>query len=50
MCPEPLNIGAGPNLSLWAGWVLPYEADILLVGDSPSSLEEVRWSPSQGRT
>ena len=42
--PGALNIGAGPNLSLWAGWVLPYEADILLVGDSPSSLEEVRWS------
>ena len=39
-----VNIGAGPNLSLWAGWVLPYDADILLVGDSSSNLEEVRWS------
>ena len=39
------NIGAGPNLSLWAGWVLPYEADIFLVGDDTSSnLEEVRKS------
>lgn len=42
--PGALNIGAGPNLSLWAGWVLPYDADILLVGDSLSNLEEVRWS------
>lgn len=42
--PGSLNIGAGPNLSLWAGWVLPYDADILLVGDSSTNLEEVRWA------
>ncbi len=42
--PASVNIGAGPNLSLWAGWVLPYEVDILLVGDSSSNIEEVRWA------
>lgn len=39
------NIGAGPNLSLWAGWVLPYDADIFLVGaDASTNLEDVQKS------
>ncbi len=43
--PGAFNIGAGPNLSLWAGWVLPYEGDIFLVGDNSSAdLEYVRKS------
>ena len=43
--PGSFNIGAGPNLSLWAGWVLPYEGDIFVVGDDSSSdLEDVRKS------
>jgi hydroxyacylglutathione hydrolase len=42
--PGSFNIGAGPNLPLWSGWVLPYDADILLVGDSSTNLEEARWS------
>jgi len=43
--PGSFNIGAGPNLSLWAGWVLPYEGKILLVGDDSSGdLLDVRKS------
>ena len=34
--PGAFNIGAGSNLSLWAGWVLPYEGDIFIVGDDSS--------------
>ena len=43
--PGAFNIGAGPNLSLWAGWVLPYEVNIFIVGDdSMGSLEDARKS------
>jgi hydroxyacylglutathione hydrolase len=43
--PGAFNIGAGANLSLWAGWVLPYEGNIFLVGDEASgNLEEARKS------
>ena len=42
--PGAINIGSGPNLSLWAGWVLPYEGEIFLVGDDPSALMEARKS------
>ncbi len=32
--PGSINIGAGQNLSLWAGWMLDPETPILLIGDS----------------
>jgi hydroxyacylglutathione hydrolase len=30
--PGALNIGAGPSLSTWAAWLVPYDRPILLVG------------------
>ena len=43
--PGAFNIGAGSNLSLWAGWVLPYEGDVFIVGDDSSgNLEDARKS------
>jgi hydroxyacylglutathione hydrolase len=36
-----INIGAGSNLSLWAGWLLDPERAIVLVGDG-GELEEAR--------
>jgi hydroxyacylglutathione hydrolase len=32
--PGAINIGAGQNLSLWAGWLLDPEKRIVLIGDS----------------
>lgn len=40
--PGAFNIGAGPNLSMWASWVVPYDRPILLVGDNAVNLEEAR--------
>lgn len=37
--PGSLSIGAGPLLSVWAAWVVPYDRPILLVGDSTSDYE-----------
>lgn len=42
--PKALNIGAGQNLSMWAGWVVPYDRPILLVGDETSDIEQTRRS------
>jgi hydroxyacylglutathione hydrolase len=42
--PNALSIGAGPNLSLWAGWVVPYDRPILLVGDEGTDVEDARRS------
>jgi hydroxyacylglutathione hydrolase len=42
--PGSFNIGSGSNLSLWSGWVLPYDCPIFLVGDARTDLEEVRKS------
>jgi hydroxyacylglutathione hydrolase len=42
--PGALNIGAGQNLSMWAGWVVPYDTPILLVGDEATDLESARRS------
>lgn len=42
--PGSFSIGAGQNLSLWAGWVLPSDLSILLVGDEGVNLEEARRS------
>jgi Zn-dependent hydrolases, including glyoxylases len=42
--PGSFNIGLGPNLSLWSGWVLPYDQPIYLVGDAQTDLDEARRS------
>jgi hydroxyacylglutathione hydrolase len=42
--PGSLNIGAGQNLSMWAGWIVPPDHPILLVGDAGVTMEEVRRS------
>jgi hydroxyacylglutathione hydrolase len=42
--PGSFNIGAGQNLSMWAGWVLPYDRPILLAGDASVNLDEARRS------
>jgi hydroxyacylglutathione hydrolase len=33
--PNAINIGAGQNLSLWAGWMLDPQKPVLLVGEKP---------------
>ena len=38
--PGSFNIGAGPNLAMWAAWVLPPDTPILLVGDEQTNLDE----------
>ncbi len=40
--PGAINIGSGQNLSMWAGWVLPYDRPLLLAGDDGTDLEEAR--------
>ncbi|HUS06474.1 MAG TPA: MBL fold metallo-hydrolase [Bryobacteraceae bacterium] len=42
--PKSLNIGAGQNLSMWAGWVVAYDRPILLVGNDGTDLEAARRS------
>jgi hydroxyacylglutathione hydrolase len=42
--PGSFNIGAGPNLSTWAAWVLPYNQPILLIGDANTDMDMVRRS------
>lgn len=42
--PDALNIGAGQNLSMWAGWVVPYDRPILLVGEETTDIEQARRS------
>jgi hydroxyacylglutathione hydrolase len=42
--PGSLNIGAGQNLSMWAGWVVPYDRPILLVGEENTDIEQARRS------
>jgi len=41
--PGAINIGAGQNLSLWAGWMLPPDKPILLISED-GDLEQVRRS------
>ncbi len=38
------SIGAGPNLSTWSAWVVPYGHPLLLVGDSATDLDQARRS------
>ncbi len=42
--PGSINIGMGPNLSVWAPWVLPYDRPILLIGDANTDMEMARRS------
>ncbi len=42
--PGSFNIGAGQNLSMWAGWIIPPDRPILLVGDESVRVEEARRS------
>ncbi len=42
--PGSINIGAGPNLSTWASWLLPYDVPIVLVGDASTDHEQARRS------
>jgi hydroxyacylglutathione hydrolase len=42
--PGALNIGAGPNLSMRAGWVARYDRPLALVGDARTDLEAARQS------
>ncbi len=42
--PGSFNIGAGPQLSMWAAWVVPYDQPILLVGDEHTDMEDARRS------
>jgi hydroxyacylglutathione hydrolase len=41
--PGSINIGAGQNLSLWAGWLLEPAKPIVLIGD-PAELDSARRS------
>ncbi|MGI9071264.1 MAG: rhodanese-like domain-containing protein [Bryobacteraceae bacterium] len=40
--PRSFNVGAGPNLSMWAAWLVPYDRPILLVGDAETDMDESR--------
>jgi hydroxyacylglutathione hydrolase len=40
--PGAFGIGAGPNLSIWAAWVVPYETPILLVAPEADITDAVR--------
>lgn len=40
--PNAINIGAGQNLSLWAGWLLDPNKNIVLVADNGDSIESRR--------
>jgi hydroxyacylglutathione hydrolase len=42
--PQSFNIGLGQNLSMWAGWVVPYDRPILLAADDGMDIEEARRS------
>lgn len=37
--PGSYNIGSDQNLAMWAGWVVPYDRPIYLVGDDSTDLE-----------
>ncbi len=39
--PGSINIGLGKNFATWAGWVLPYDQDLLVVVDRPEDTPEV---------
>lgn len=40
--PGSINLGAGPSLGFWAGWVVPYDRPIYLVTEDEKVLDETR--------
>jgi hydroxyacylglutathione hydrolase len=38
--PDAFGIGADGQLSMWAGWVVPYETPLLLVASDPTEAED----------
>jgi hydroxyacylglutathione hydrolase len=38
--PLAFGIGAGPGLSTWASWVVPYDVPLLLVADDPDVVSD----------
>ncbi len=38
--PASFSVGAGPNLSTWAAWVVPYDRPLLLVADEVEEIDE----------
>lgn len=42
--PGAYSIGAGPNLSTWAAWVLPYDRPILMIGETTTDMDAARRS------
>ena len=40
--PGSINLGAGPSFGFWAGWAVPYDRSIYLVGEDENVMEEVR--------
>jgi hydroxyacylglutathione hydrolase len=38
--PGAINIPLGPNLPTWAGWVLPYDKQLVIVAQNPSEVPE----------
>jgi len=41
--PGSLNVGAGTSFPVWAGSVLPADAETLLVMDDPGQLQDLYW-------
>lgn len=39
--PGALNIGAGPKMALWAGWMLDADKPLLLVTDSDGAVDDI---------
>lgn len=39
--PGAINIPLGPNLPTWAGWVLPYDKNLVIVASDPSEVPQV---------
>jgi hydroxyacylglutathione hydrolase len=40
--PEALNLGIAGNLSMWAGWLLEPETDVIFVGETEEDCREAR--------
>jgi hydroxyacylglutathione hydrolase len=40
--PGALNLGLGGNLAMWAGWLLPPEAEVIFLGENEADCQEAR--------
>jgi len=40
--PGSINLGAGPSFGFWAGWLVPYDRSIYLIGEDEDTMEEAR--------